>query len=227
MTEETKERLTRLRAIHGAQRATVTKNVGKVNEIIGIEDLVDSEHISQLKVISRLLDAKLKTLEEIDQEVLSLCNVDEIPQEIEESEKYVEKVITCQKRINDFSQQNGETQETNPLAGLIQTLPGGSPPSLPTSQVKAKLPKLVLPKFRGDVTTWMGFWDSYKSAVHDNVNLSKIDKFNYLRSLVEGATSQAIQGLALSSDNYDSEEKYSSNDLAKHNRSSLRTWMKF
>ena len=131
-------------------------------------------------------------------------NVDKIPQEIEESEKYVEKVITCQKRIHDFSQQNGETRETNPLAGLIQTLPGGSPPSLPTSQVKAKLPKLVLPKFCGDVTTWMGFWDSYKSAVHDNVNLSKIDKFNYLRSLLEGAASRAIQGLALSSDNYDS-----------------------
>ena len=40
--------------------------------------------------------------------------------------------------------------------------------------------------------------------MHDNVNLSKIDEFNYLRSLLEGAASQAIQGLALSSDNYDS-----------------------
>ncbi|XP_068690987.1 uncharacterized protein [Montipora foliosa] len=50
----------------------------------------------------------------------------------------------------------------------------------------------------------MGFWDSYKSAVHDNVSLSKIDKFNYLRSLLEGGASQALQGLALSSDNYDS-----------------------
>ena len=67
---------------------------------------------------------------------LSLCNVDEISQEIEESEKYVEKVITCQKRINDFSQQKGQTQETNPLAGLIQTLPGSSPLSL--LQVKAR-----------------------------------------------------------------------------------------
>ena len=67
---------------------------------------------------------------------LSLCNVDEISQEIEESEKYVEKVITCQKRINDFSQQKGQTQETNPLAGLIQTLPGSSPPSL--LQVKSR-----------------------------------------------------------------------------------------
>lgn len=151
-----------------------------------------------------MLEAKLKTLKKIDQEVLSLCNIDEIPQEIKESEKYVEKVITCQKPINDISQQNREMQETDPLAGLIQTLLGGVPPLLPTSQVNAKLPKLVLPKFHGEVTTWMGFWDSYKSAVHENVSLSKINKYNYLRSLLEGAASQAIQGIALSSDNCDS-----------------------
>ena len=116
----------------------------------------------------------------------------------------MEKVISCQKRINDISKQNGEPLETSPLAELIQTLPGAIAPSVPINQVKAKLPKLVPPKFRGDITTWMGFWDSFKSAVHDNASLSKIDKFNYLRSLLEGAASRAIQGLALSSDNYDS-----------------------
>ena len=118
----------------------------------------------------------------------------------------MEKVITCQKKISNVSQPTaGDMKEPpDPLAGLIQVLPEGVSLSVPTRQIRAKLPKLVLPKFRGEVTTWMGFWYSYKSAVHDNVNLSKIDKFNYLRSLLKGAASQAIQGLALSSDNYDS-----------------------
>ena len=44
-TEEKKERLTRLRAIRDAQRSTVTKNVGKVNDIIGDEEFVSSEQI--------------------------------------------------------------------------------------------------------------------------------------------------------------------------------------
>ena len=180
--------------------------MSKVNDIVEDEAFTFSsnEQVQQVEVIGRLLEAKGKTLEEIDQEVLSLCNVNKIPQEIKESDKYLEKVISCQKRINDISQQNGEPQETNPLAGLIQTLPGAITMSVPTNQVKAKLPKLVLPKFRGDIMTWMGFWDSFKSAVHDNASLSKIDKFNYLRSLLEGAASRAIQGLALSSNNYDS-----------------------
>ena len=39
----------------------------------------------------------------------------------------------------------------------------------------AKLPKMVLPKFRGEVTNWLSFWDSFNSAVHVNPGLSKID----------------------------------------------------
>ena len=105
-SEEAKEKLERLRSIRGAQRGIVTKNVNKANAIFGDEAAqayISSEQVQQLEVISRLLEAKLKTLEEIDQQVLSLCILEEITQEIEESEKYVEKAINCQKKISDVS----------------------------------------------------------------------------------------------------------------------------
>lgn len=133
--------------------------MSKVNVIVKDKRFTFSsnEQIQQVDVIGRLMEAKLKTLEEIDQEVLPLCNVDEIPQEIEESEKYLEKAISSQKGMNDVSQQNEEPQETNLLADLIQTLPaaGAIALSVLTNQVKTKLTKL--PKFRGDITTWKGF----------------------------------------------------------------------
>ena len=44
--------------------------------------------------------------------------------------------------------------------------------NLMSSQPKAKLPKLALPKFRGEVTQWQNFWDSYNSAIHVNQHLS-------------------------------------------------------
>ena len=75
-SEEAKEKLERLRSIRGAQRGIVTKNVNKANAILGDEAAqayISSEQVQQLEVISRLLEAKLKTLEEIDQKVLSLC----------------------------------------------------------------------------------------------------------------------------------------------------------
>ena len=58
-------------------------------------------------------------------------------------------------------------------------------------------------KFKGDVTQWTTFWDSYKNAVHDNKDISTIDKFNYLKSLLEGSAACCIQGLPITEHNYD------------------------
>ena len=63
---------------------------------------------------------------------------------------------------------------------------------------------MVLPKFNGDVTKWTGFWESFDSAVNQSPDISKVDKFNYLHSLLEGTAASAIQGLTLSEANYDS-----------------------
>ena len=48
----------------------------------------------------------------------------------------------------------------------------------------------------------MVFWQSFESAVHKNETLSDIDKFNYLKSKLDGEASRAIAGLALSNENY-------------------------
>ena len=50
----------------------------------------------------------------------------------------------------------------------------------------AKLPKLVFPKFRREVTLWQNFWDSFNGAIHANTHLRQIDEFNHLHSLLEG-----------------------------------------
>ena len=67
---------------------------------------------------------------------------------------------------------------------------------------RVKLPKLSLPHFSGNITKWDTFWDSYESAIHKNDDLTDIDKFNYLRSLLERTAHEAIAGLTLSSGNY-------------------------
>ena len=76
--------------------------------------------------------------------------------------------------------------------------------NLMSSQPKAKLPKLALPKFRGEVTQWQNFGDSFNSAIHVNQHLSLIDKFNHLHSLLEGHAARAIQGLTRTEANYNS-----------------------
>ena len=44
---------------------------------------------------------------------------------------------------------------------------------------RVKLPKLELPKFSGKNSQWQEFWDGFRSAVHDDESLAKVDKFKY------------------------------------------------
>ncbi len=65
-----------------------------------------------------------------------------------------------------------------------------------------RLPKLSIRPFNGDITQWTTFWDSFKSSIHENPTLSDIDKFNYLRSLLERSARESIGGLTLTAPNY-------------------------
>ena len=64
-----------------------------------------------------------------------------------------------------------------------------------------KLPKLELPKFKGNLTEWQTFWDKFQALVHES-NLSVISKFTYLHSLLEGEALAVVQGKAITNDNY-------------------------
>jgi hypothetical protein len=64
-----------------------------------------------------------------------------------------------------------------------------------------KLPKLDIILFNGDKMQWNEFWDSFESTVHNNKKLSSIEKFNYLKSKLQGDAKYS--GLNLSNENYD------------------------
>ena len=67
---------------------------------------------------------------------------------------------------------------------------------------RVKLSKLSLKAFNGDITNWTTFWDSFKSAIHENSTLSEIDKFNYVKSLLECSARESIAVLTLTAANY-------------------------
>ena len=61
---------------------------------------------------------------------------------------------------------------------------------------------LEIKKFHGDLLNWRGFFDQYKSAIHDKTDVTDIDKFNYLRFLICDEANETIAGLTLSAANY-------------------------
>lgn len=194
MTEEAARALDRARAVRGAHRGVTTKLVREVEELLRRVEPLEASQRSRLNVINQQLESKLNTLSDMDKDILSRCEIEAIDAEIEESEAVVAKIINCKQQIEEATHVRRRT-EPPVLMGPITS---------PTVTPKPRLPKLALPKFKGDVKDWTAFWDSFKAAIHENEDIPKVDKFNYLNSLLEGAAFRTIQGLTLTTANYDS-----------------------
>ena len=66
-----------------------------------------------------------------------------------------------------------------------------------------KLPKTDLRKFSGDVLDWPEFWDIFRVAVHENIDIPPVQKFVYLKSLLTGEAAGYVANFKTEEANYD------------------------
>ena len=78
----------------------------------------------------------------------------------------------------------------------------GSHGSMASQTSVSQLPKLNLPSFCGYPLCWHIFWDSFSVAVDSSPILSGVQKFNYLRTLLQGEAARAVAGFPLTDANY-------------------------
>ena len=185
MSAEGVARKKRIRASH---KASTTKMLTRINVLL-VEDPPDISKLSQLKLS---IQEKLETIKLLDGEMLDLVDEEELTSEIEQADAFKEGVYAAIIKIDKCT--------------AASRIPISMAPALEArshaSHDKVKLPKLVLRPFNGDITMWNTFWESYDSAVHKNRDLSDIDKFNYLNSLLTGTAREAVAGLSLTTANY-------------------------
>ncbi|GFW04099.1 integrase catalytic domain-containing protein [Trichonephila clavipes] len=72
------------------------------------------------------------------------------------------------------------------------------------SAFSLNLPKLRIPNFSGDSSTYLEFINSFTNAIDAKESLSNVDKFIYLKSFLSGEASKIVSGFALTEDNYKS-----------------------
>ena len=166
--------------------------------------------LSKLRQLKTTLQEKTDILQQLDKEILDLMTEeDDFAEEIELPDEYREKLqLTL---IDLETALASEGTQTLTIGWCLEEPHVGSrtsPPSLLESHSEARAPKVNLPKlifknFNGELTTWTTFWDSFESVVHNNPDLTSIDKFNYLHSLLEQTAAEAVSGLTLTAANYE------------------------
>uniref|UniRef100_A0A8D8MGU8 CCHC-type domain-containing protein n=1 Tax=Cacopsylla melanoneura TaxID=428564 RepID=A0A8D8MGU8_9HEMI len=71
------------------------------------------------------------------------------------------------------------------------------------SKPRVKLPPLDIPYFSGDILEWNIFYESFKASIHDNPELGKEHKVQYLVSRLKGKALAVCSGIPALACNYD------------------------
>lgn len=107
-------------------------------------------------------------------------------------ESYFELVTRAQRRLAAL----------RPPTVVDGTAIAQNQPIIQTALTKIKLPTINLPTFNGKYDALLGFYDNFKAVVHDNPDLTPVQKLHYLRSSLKDEATQVIQALETSSQNY-------------------------
>ena len=193
--------LQKKRKILKGHRGYAAKEVETIDRIIAGES---EEKESLLRDLKDNLTETMKIIAKLNEEILVLLEKQkDIEQEIADANNFRKDVRKGIQKIDGFLQTtSGDFSEQNPNSSQAQNIQTRPSQSTCSVTVRARLPKLELKKFYGSVAEWQSFWDAFKNAVHENRQLSDIDKFTYLKGLLGGEAGTAIAGLSLTEGNY-------------------------
>ena len=209
--------LLKLKKSRSAQKSVITRQITKLGETD------DKEHF---QTIMKSLQTKYAALEQLNENILSFTDEDDYETKMVDTEDFM---LDLKLELQDFKKKMSADADI-PLPLLRpEEPPLGQQPSrdhsnsasdnssatsrdrtyVSSSSVNSsqssqfhKLPKLSLPIFTGNILEWQIFGDSFESSVHHNDSLSGIQRFSYLRSLLQGDAARVIEGFPLTHINY-------------------------
>ncbi|GBL75280.1 hypothetical protein AVEN_194504-1 [Araneus ventricosus] len=131
------------------------------------------EKLENLRDLSVQLAEKLTELKHLDSQIETDTLVDELENEIIQSQEYQEEAIPRKGRLQRFI-----NQHTGNHAAIATQNETSNNRTVPVAKVM-KMPRLQMSTFCGDLRKWLDFWNEFQCAIHNNGNLSKTEKFTY------------------------------------------------
>jgi len=192
--------LEKLKKKRGTARGIVTKLINKIADAErNNPNDIEARQIRQWMLSLEENVEALKTLDSeiMDQMIEKDADDREVEKEAEEANEVRDKIICSKICLQDLQSRNYNREKVAP-----ESPREGEGSGQAIRRVKAKLPKLELKKFAGNVAQWQEFWDAFKSAIHNDKELANVDKFKYLRSLLEQPARSVIAGLPLTDADY-------------------------
>ncbi|GFU43695.1 uncharacterized protein TNCV_1092911 [Trichonephila clavipes] len=189
------EDLSKFKKKRTAVRSSLTKLINKIEGKINNEN----EPVDQFEAFIEQLNDKESNLSLLNTLIEDRLSVDTITEDMEASEEIKEKIIFWKTKLSSKIRRiNSDSIQVDTVSRNIQVNDSNS-----FECMNINLPKLHINKYSGNYSEWLDFYNLFESSIHNNNRLSKVDKFNYLKSYLCGNALACINGFPISDDNYD------------------------
>ncbi|GFW03838.1 uncharacterized protein TNCV_2049541 [Trichonephila clavipes] len=189
------EDLSKFKKKRTAVRSSLTKLINKIEGKINNEN----EPVDQFEAFLEQLNDKESNLSLLNTLIEDRLSVDTITEDMEASEEIKEKIIFWKTKLSSKIRRiNSDSIQVDTVSRNIQVIDSNS-----LECMNINLPKLHINKYSGNYSEWLDFYNLFESSIHNNNRLSKVDKFNYLKSYLCGNALACINGFPISDDNYD------------------------
>lgn len=186
------------------RRGTIKGRLTKFIDYLSTIQKIKASDITSLQTkelslrLSKFQDL-FKTFDELQSEIESICSdVDEQLDERESTERQfysalsvaqelIEATPSTINKANSVDQQSNCSHQQSNCSHAFNGI---------------KLPTIHLPKFDGNMLTWLEFKDTFDSIINCNNSIPEINKFHYLRSALEGSARGVIKAIEFTSSNY-------------------------
>ncbi|XP_055605096.1 uncharacterized protein LOC129753320 [Uranotaenia lowii] len=179
-----------------------------------VEGFSMERHENQIDVRLEMLEDAMRRFYNVQRKMKVILDEEDIETkpDSKESENQREKRVQAKiaKREADFDEAASQVEEVYCTAksSLVafkrkrQVSVELSESSTSSVVSRVKLPEIQLPHFSGRIQDWVTFRDMFQSLIHNNGQLSPVDKFTYLRSSVTDEALQEIGSIEITAANY-------------------------
>ena len=182
--------LARVRGSRRVYLRHLENSIKGIINLIATFDYENEQNLIELNSLKNRFLTKTQQIKTFDDEYLKLLNPEEFEIELSEIVPRDDKHIRIVAKI-DHVLNKVKIQQTTPVRN-ISTLSLANRETL--TKIAVKLPKIELTKFYGNILNWQVFWDQFNCSIHLNNNISDIDKFSYLLSLLEDSVKSLVLG---------------------------------
>ena len=164
MTEENKKDIAN-------KRRSRTSTVNYINKLFTtqVEEIRahcrTEEDLVELVGFMNLIEKKLEKVNQLSHEITE--DIQDAAKYEEETESFMDAEVKLFQNLNQLSHFIKSKQQAHLSHNTL---------SSNTRNSNISLPKLNIKKFNGDAMEWQCFYDSFIEAIHNNVNLSDIEK---------------------------------------------------